>query len=224
MFLLKRIAAQLPANWQNELKRIYFRNQIKRGIFVTDEPEFALLPELVSSGDWVVDVGANVGHYAKRLSELVGSLGRVIAFEPVPETFALLIANLQYIQHDNVTLLNLAASDHTGIVGMTIPRFSTGLRNYYEAHLVSELDAELQVVTLSLDSILCEKQIALVKIDAEGHEAGVLRGMKEILRRDRPTLIVETFATEVIDSVRSLGYSYERLPGSPNILCRHITE
>lgn len=223
MFLLKRIAAQLPANWQNELKRIYFRNQIKRGTFLTDELEFALLPELVCSGDWVIDVGANVGHYAKRLSELVGPLGRVIAFEPVPETFALLAANLQYIQHDNVTLLNLAASEHTGIVGMKIPRFPTGLRNYYEAHLVSEFDAELQVLTLSLDSILCEKQIALVKIDAEGHEIGVLRGMKEILRRDRPVLIIETFAEEVIDLMRTLDYSHERLPRSPNIIFRYTS-
>ncbi|MDG4553143.1 MAG: FkbM family methyltransferase [Candidatus Competibacter sp.] len=222
MSFLKRIAAWLPASWQSELKRIYFRNQIRHGTFITEEPEFALLAEFVSDGDWVVDVGANIGHYTKRLSELVGCTGRVIAIEPVPETFLLLTANLQYIRHDNITLLNAAAAENSGVAGMTIPTFSTGLKNFYQAHLVSEEDAELRVLTLSLDSIcLCERQIALVKIDAEGHEAGVLRGMKEILRRDRPVMIVETFSEEVIDQMRTVGYSCERLPGSSNVIFRY---
>ena len=45
---------------------------------------------MVSPRDWIVDVGANVGHYTKRLSELVGPKGRVIAFEPILETFSIL--------------------------------------------------------------------------------------------------------------------------------------
>ena len=222
MSFLKRIAAWLPASWQSELKRIYFRNQIRHGVFITEEPEFALLAEFVSDGNWVVDVGANIGHYTKRLSELVGYTGRVIAIEPVPETFLLLTENLKHIQHDNITLLNAAAAENSGVAGMTIPKFSTGLKNFYQAHLVSEKDAELRVLTLSLDSVcLCEKQIALVKIDAEGHEAGVLRGMKEILRRDRPVMIVETFSEEVINQMRTIGYSCERLPGSSNVIFRY---
>src|SRR6266581_7664130 len=101
MKLVKRIAATLPPLWQNELKRIHFRRQMRRGTFVTPEPEYAILPTLISVGDWVIDVGANVGHYTKRLSELVGPTGRVIAFEPVPETFALLAGNLQVFQNTN---------------------------------------------------------------------------------------------------------------------------
>src|SRR5438105_15643228 len=99
--LLKRIAATLPPAWQNELKRIYFRRQIQRDRFITSEPEYDLLSSLVADGDWVVDVGANVGHYAKRFSQLVGRTGRVIAFEPVPETFALLAGNLQILAQAN---------------------------------------------------------------------------------------------------------------------------
>src|SRR5215470_17062957 len=111
MNLLKRIAATLPAVWQNELKRVHFRNQIRHNRFVTDEPEYSILPTLISAGDWVIDVGANVGHYTKRFSELVGPTGRVIAFEPVPETFALLAANLQVLPKTNATLINAAVSD-----------------------------------------------------------------------------------------------------------------
>jgi FkbM family methyltransferase len=220
MKLLKRIAASLPPLWQNELKRIYFRRQMRRSDFVTSEPEYAILPSLISPGDWVIDVGANVGHYTKRFSELVGATGRVIAFEPVPETFALLAANLQALSKANVTLINAAVSDKTNLAGMSIPAFDTGLRNFYQAHLSNSPDIGLQVLTLSLDSLNINNKIALIKIDAEGHEAGVLRGMHEIVLRDKPTLIVETGSREVEYSMETIGYTPQRLDGSPNVLFR----
>jgi FkbM family methyltransferase len=218
--LLKRIAATLPPVWQNELKRIYFRRQIRRDSFITPEPEYAILSTLITSGDWVIDVGANVGHYTKRFSELVGPTGRVIAFEPVPETFALLAANLQVLPKTNVTLINAAVSDKTNLVGMSVPAFDTGLRNFYQAHLSDAADSDLQVLTLCLNSLDLAHRITLVKIDAEGHETGVLRGMHQILIRDKPTLIVETDSREVEDSLQRIGYTPERLDGSPNVLFR----
>lgn len=220
MELLKRIAATLPPIWQNELKRIHFRRQIRRDSFVTHEPEYAMLSTLISAGDWVIDVGANVGHYTKRFSELVGPTGRVIAFEPVLETFALLAANLQVLPKANVTLINAALSDKTNLVGMSIPAFDTGLRNFYQAHLSDSPDSGLQVLTLCLNSLNITNKITLIKIDAEGHEAGVLRGMHEILIRDKPTLIVETESREIEDSMERIGYTPERLPSSPNVLFR----
>jgi len=220
MKLLKRIAATLPPLWQNELKRIHFRRQMRRGTFVTPEPEYAILQTLISAGDWVIDVGANVGHYTKRLSELVGPTGRVIAFEPVPETFALLAGNLQVFQNANVTLINAAVSDSTNLVGMSIPAFDTGLHNFYQAHLSDSSDSSLQVLTLCLNSLNLTHKITLIKIDAEGHEAGVLRGMHQILIRDKPTLIVETNSTEIEDNLQRIGYIPERLDGSPNVLFR----
>lgn len=220
MKLLKRIAATLPPLWQNELKRIYFRRQIRRDSFVTPEPEYAILSTLITAGDWVIDVGANVGHYTKRFSDLVGPTGRVIAFEPVPETFALLAANLQVLPKANVTLINAAVSDKTSLVGMSIPAFDTGLRNFYQAHLSDSPDSGLQVLTLCVDSLNITHKITLIKIDAEGHEAGVLRGMHQILLRDKPTLIVETGSIEIEDSLEKIGYTHERLDGSPNVLFR----
>ena len=218
MKLVKRIAATLPPLWQNELKRIHFRRQMRRGTFVTPEPEYAILPTLITAGDWVIDVGANVGHYTKRFSELVGPTGRVIAFEPVPETFALLAANLQVLPKTNVTLINAAVSDKTNLIGMSVPAFDTGLRNFYQAHLSDAADSDLRVLTLCLNSLDLAHKITLVKIDAEGHEAGVLRGMHQILLRDKPTLIVETCSREIEDSMERIGYTLEKLAGSPNVL------
>ena len=218
MSLLKKLASRLPSRWQTELKRILFARQINNNSFVTDEPEYKILQDLISPGDWVVDIGANVGHYTKRFSELVGAHGRVIAFEPVPTTFSLLSANAQLFTHPNVTLINAAVSDKLGIVGMSIPKFSTGLPNYYEAHLSPANDSVLSVLTLSFDSLNITQRIILVKIDAEGHEAFVLGGMQKLLEKYHPILIVENPSREIIANLISSGYVSEALPNSPNTI------
>ena len=77
---IKRIAAKLPIRWQQELKRKHFGRQIDKERFYTDEKEYVLLEHLVNVGDWVLDIGANVGHYTAKLSKITGNEGRVIAF------------------------------------------------------------------------------------------------------------------------------------------------
>jgi len=218
MSLFKKIAAQLPSRWQAELKRIYFRRQINKGTFFTDESEYKILHEFISSGDWVIDVGANIGHYTKRFSELVEANGRVIAFEPVPTTFSLLAANVQLFPHPNVSMINAAVSDKLDVVGMEMPSFSTGLSNYYQAHLSTTAGSGLSVLTISLDSLGIEQRIALIKIDAEGHESFVLAGMQKLIQKHHPVLIVETGSKEIIANLTSLGYTSQRLQGSSNIL------
>jgi FkbM family methyltransferase len=176
------------------------------------------LDSLVKPGDWVIDIGANVGHYTKRFSELVGPRGRVIAFEPVPNTFALLAANVVLLPVANVSLLNLAASNTTTVLNVRIPSFDTGLRNYYRASVTNEA-TELQVMTIALDSLHLSNPIHLVKIDTEGHESQVIHGMTALLQRDRPILIVETCSEDIIGYLEStFMYRSERLPDSPNIL------
>ena len=216
---LKALASHLPVQWQHELKRLHFRRQIRRGSFVTADPEYLMLDQLISEGDWVIDVGANVGHYTKRLSDLVGPSGRVLAFEPVPESFALLAANATLFNYSNVSLLNLAASDRTTMASMSIPTFGTGLKNYYQAS-IGDHTSGLKILTLALDSLALMQPVRLIKIDAEGHDYIVLKGAEQILERDHPTLIVETNAPEVCQLLTTLRYRSEAFPGSPNALYR----
>jgi SAM-dependent methyltransferase len=87
---LRRFASRLPFPVRQMLRAWKYRLQKAAVRFRSDEPEFHQLSELVQVGDWVLDVGANVGQYTLRLSELVGREGRVIAFEPILETFEIL--------------------------------------------------------------------------------------------------------------------------------------
>jgi FkbM family methyltransferase len=215
MTLLKRAASHLSPRFQQELKRLHFGRQIRKGAFQTDEAEYTKLSQWVRPGDWVLDVGANVGHYSSRLSELVGPTGRVFAFEPVPQTFEILAANMACCPIRNTTLLNVAASDAMGTVGMNIPHFDTGLQNYYMASVTTE-SAALSVIAVPIDSLRFPSRITLIKIDVEGHELSALKGMENLLKRDHPVLIVEGQAELVRDYLRSLGYAFQETPGSPN--------
>lgn len=210
-----------PPGFQEELKRFHFRRQIKKGAFITWEPEFKELNKFISEGDWVIDVGANVGHYTYKLSELVGAAGRVIAFEPIPTTFSHLSANMQQSKYQNITLMNAAASEETTSVSMSIPDFSSGLKNYYQASISSvSADSDISVLTFSIDSLKINHKVSLIKIDAEGHEPAVLRGAQKLLERDMPILIVETVTDEIRERLLQLGYKEEKYKNSPNIVFR----
>jgi FkbM family methyltransferase len=219
MTLLKRLASSLPERWQSEMRRVHYARQVVKGTFRTPEYEYDLLPQFVRSGDWVLDIGANVGHYTRRLSDLVGPSGRVVALEPVPSTFALLAANVQLFTYANVTLINAAASSRMGLSGMSVPRFSSGLANYYGAHVaVAGENPSLTVATLSIDSLDIDRPIALVKVDVEGHESLALQGMQVLLMRYHPVLIVETRSGDVIAALSGMGYDATRSDDSPNVV------
>lgn len=218
MSFLRRVVAMFPERTQAEIKKWKYARELRQGIFVTDEPEFEVLDRYVHPGDWVVDIGANVGHYTKKLSDLVGAAGRVLAFEPIPTTFSLLASNVQRFPVQNVSLFNVAISDRTMAIGMALPRSSDGMANYYQAHVTSTADGEISVMTCALDSLKIENRVSLIKIDAEGHEAFVLSGMKSLIRESMPTLIIETGKKEIVDELRTVGYDSIVLPGSPNVL------
>ena len=216
--LAKRLAARLPVANQQELKRIHFRREIGHGTFRTDEPEWDEADRWLTAGDWAIDVGANVGHYTKRFSDLVGPGGRVISFEPVPATFELLSANVARFRNSNVTLLNIAASDETKIVTMRIPRSDSGLRNYYQAAICDD-HSGLQVLAYAIDAMgLPAELVRLIKIDAEGHDAFVLGGANRLLAHAKPVVVIESVSSEVYENMKRLGYSMRRSPGSPNMI------
>jgi FkbM family methyltransferase len=218
MQLLKSIAASLPRRYQQELKRLFFARMIRKGQFqraIEDEPEFNRLDQWVKPGDWVLDVGANVGNYSARLSELVQGAGRVLALEPVPETFELLAANVGRFPIGNVTLFNVAASDSFAVRGMQVPALDTGGTNPYMAHLTED-GADVSVLCVPVDSLGIQHTIRLIKIDVEGHELAAVRGMRALLERDRPVLIVEGRSPEVAAFLRDLGYAFAQDAGSPN--------
>ena len=78
--------------------------------------------------------------------------------------------------------------------------------------------AALNVLTIAIDALVLPK-VRLAKIDVERYERSVLCGMRDLLERDHPVLIVETGSPDTIEELGDLGSATRRLPGSSNVLC-----
>jgi FkbM family methyltransferase len=215
---LKSLVGTLPQGLQLELKRLKYRVQIGLDSFVPDEPEIREIRRLVRPGDVVVDIGANIGYYTCQLAAQVGVSGRVVALEPIADTFELLTSNIRAAGFRNVTLMNIAASSVAGLSAMDIPSYDgSGLKNFYQARIADK--GTYQVLCLPLDSLSLPSPVRLVKIDAEGHDLEVLRGMERILRESRPILIIESTDTGSIPEwLKARGYTIRRAGDSPNIV------
>lgn len=154
---------------------------------VYEEPVRDAMRAHLSSGDICVDVGANIGVLTLLASTIVGPTGRVIAVEPNPENVQLLYRNITFSQAANVDVLPLAASDRRAVFSLT------GRSN---THLVSARDAAKGGGTFVQSVVLDERladvpRLNFVKMDIEGHEPAALRGMRRLLERHRPALLVE---------------------------------
>lgn len=91
------------------------------GKFRNNEPAHAVFACFCKPGDCVVDIGANVGHYTKHLSDLVAADGRVLAFEQEPESLALLAMNALGFTFKKFTCVGLALDAQAGERRMKIP-------------------------------------------------------------------------------------------------------
>lgn len=137
------------------------------GLDEQDEMGFAL--HVLRRGDVFVDIGANVGSY----TVLAASLGaRVVAAEPIPNTFDRLTANVRLNEmQSSVTAHRVGLSDKNGTL-----RFTTSYDTINHVMAKSENLPGADVPVVTLDSILRGESPTLVKIDVEGHELPVLMG------------------------------------------------
>ncbi len=154
------------------------------GLDEQDEMGFAL--HVLRCGDVFVDVGANVGSYTI-LAALLGA--RVVAVEPIPETFDRLIENVRLNGMESaVTAHRVGLSDRSGTLRFTTDQ---GTINHVMAETESLAGTDVAVVTL--DSILTDVSPALIKIDVEGHELAVLNGAGRTL--ESPSLLAVIMET-----------------------------
>jgi FkbM family methyltransferase len=137
------------------------------------EPEvLEFFAESVRPGDVVLDIGAYTGAYSLLASRLIGPDGRVYAFEPDPVARSVLERNIRANGALNVEVLPVAITDHDGTAMLAVH----SLGDATSAVSDSETPGSLQVEASTLRSF-CERRAvapAVIKIDVEGGEAGVL--------------------------------------------------
>ena len=126
-------------------------------------------------------MGANVGYYTLMAARLVGESGRVYAFEPDPQTFALLERNVRWNGFTNVVLEPKAVSSEAGTLRLYQAEKNKG------DHRIFEMDGEqrafVDVESVALDDYFAGRHASpdFVKIDTQGAEMAILQGMTGIL-------------------------------------------
>lgn len=171
------------------------------------------LMRLASPGDHAIDVGANIGYMSLVLARAVGKTGRVTAFEPHPEIFADLQAN---VAASVVEPVQAAVSAEPGMATLNVPAefgFNRGVATIEE---VGGQAAAIDVRKVTLDGVVgAAGRIGVLKIDVEGHELSVLQGAKGLLEERRITHIVfeehHPADSVVIVHLRGAGYDVLRI-------------
>ena len=158
----------------------------------------ALMERVLRPGDSFIDVGANVGYVSAIALSLVGRKGQVHAFEPVPQY----ADRLRHVQQDNpryhLQVNPVALSDQPGTATICV----TNLPNIGWNTMVPQfmgrrtVQAEVEVPVTTLDRYLTTTTVPnlrLIKIDTEGYEFPVLKGLQATLssRDPLPALVVE---------------------------------
>jgi FkbM family methyltransferase len=174
---------------------------------------------ILHQGDTAVDIGANVGFLTRQFATMVGTSGRVFAFEPDPETFGYLAYNTRRLSQ--VGRSATAISDHDGSMKLYLHPTSAMSNSLVNAW---ENARSIEVETLQFDSWTAGVDIGrvrLIKIDVEGAEPLVLRGMSKTLSLyPKPQIITEfcpanlggpTAEQEIFQLFANHGYRLHRI-------------
>lgn len=147
------------------------------------EPEeTAFVHRTVQPGQYVIDVGANIGYYSTLFASLVGPDGKVFSFEPDPENHAVLKRNVVENELKQVEVIPAAVSDRNGTLELFYSK-DKGDQRIYDSQ---DGRRSMVVKSVTLDSFF-ENQvhsIDFVKIDVQGAEGYVLRGMSKLVKRN----------------------------------------
>jgi len=152
-------------------------------------------------GDAFIDIGSNIGYYSLLAENLVGPKGKIFSFEPTPRTFKILKENT--INFKNVKINQLALLDKEGLVSFTdygsqYAVFNTLKKRIDKDFFKGKKTKTIKIKTIILDEYCKKNNIKpnFIKIDAEGTEYLILRGMSHILKSSRPLISLEVSGDE----------------------------
>ena len=197
------------------------------------EPEvFTWLEAELTNYDAVVEIGANVGVFSVFMSARRKRLGRaaprILAFEPSRLAFERLLDNLR-LNRSEVESFNCAVGDRSGVASLYEPagHLTNGSFEREFAQNFSSDVHESRVIVISereLAALVGESRRTLAKIDVEGAEVKVLRGLQPWITAHRPDIVLEVLpeyarALREHDFLAALGYRFFRIEHAGLVEC-----
>jgi FkbM family methyltransferase len=177
---------------QDEYSKRWFYPRYDQGR-IHEEPATLLFLDEIARSRCFADVGANLGWFtclaAKRLPD-----GKVFSFELDEQNYHLLEINVRLNQASNVELVHAAVSDQPGRIAYRKPGFGPSAAfSILPRDAIADDTRVVHVDAVTLDGYFAARDAVpdFVKIDVEGAELQVLRGMFDLIRSIRPRLLVE---------------------------------
>lgn len=181
--------------------------------------ELKAIREALRQGGAALDIGANKGSYLYSMARW-SRMAPVIAFEPQGRLAAYLVQACRRCGFKHVVIENLALSNRLGELKLFIPGSGDSPGASLEAGIADRTACRQETVRVTtLDAYAAEHlrvPVRVIKIDVEGHELSVVEGALQLIRRDKPLLIIEcegrhlpagATVPEFVARVVSLGYT-----------------
>lgn len=187
---------------------------IGRSIVVTGVFDLAvseILARLIAPGDTVIDAGANVGYMTVLAAAAAGRRGHVIAFEPHPDLFQVLLQNVEFAGRFGcrVEPHQVALGDANGTSALNIPDDFDGNDGMATLAPMPSRIGSVVVNVRRLDDLV-DGSVAVMKVDVEGFEARLLRGAERLLAARKVRHIVfedhEPGQSEMVRMLAHAGY------------------
>jgi FkbM family methyltransferase len=170
-------------HWSNRLTYFLCR--------LYDLPTQLVLQKYLRPGSTFIDVGGNEGALSLLASRLVGPSGKIIAFEPNPKPRAIFKATIDRNRISNVTINPIGLGDRDETLRLTAPKINSGEGSFGKSNYKPE-DTEIIICEIRRgDDVLRNAKPALIKIDVEGFELSVLKGLTETIAENRPPIVME---------------------------------
>ncbi|WP_228851087.1 FkbM family methyltransferase [Aegicerativicinus sediminis] len=167
----------------------------------------------------IIEVGANIGTETISYADITSQLNyKTLAFEPLPSNFSILEKNKVLNKLDNLEIFDCLVSDKNGLINFKIPAGN----NSGSGHIVQDTEKTLtdliKIPVSSLDELIPQENISIIFIDVEGMEFQVIKGALNLIRTNRPSIVLEvnrkflenrgqTSVSELMQLFNSLSYN-----------------
>jgi FkbM family methyltransferase len=199
------------------------RELILRGVH--EELATKFLRQELKKGMVVIDIGANLGYYALLEASIVEKEGQVYAFEPVHKNFDILTKNIKVNGYKNVKAYCKAVSSKSGTSKIALTDASNWgsmldisdetVSGYMKQKMHKLTQQVIRVDTVSLDEFLDKEgvnQVNLIRMDIEGYEVQVIKGMTNTLRNTSSLKLFFEIHNKVFnDPKTTIGFLLEQL-------------